>query len=326
MATPPNKKHAEPILVLALRRKLPEVANLLIDNGADPNATSRDNESAIYLALKAGRNDVAKNLLDHGADPNLLNCDYEDYTNFQFACLISRSDEELMQKFLDHGADINANTKSGVTLLDEATLCGPQDLIQFLIDHGANVNAKNNVNGEAPILDAARNGYTGVVKFLLDSGADIEATTSSGETPLILAIENSYLDTAKYLVARGANINAVASNNEIIQMFYEKDTGRWPTQQGISYGSVRPLAKTRMQPKEWIKAHYEGLLNGKPVDNKDLVFGKTTLAIAIDKAIEYEFDNNTVYSCRDYYDFARSLIESGANVNVLAIDGNPLIM
>ena len=49
------------------------------------------------------------------------------------------------------------------------------------------------------------------VKFLIDHGADVNATTTQGFTALIYASRDGFLKTVKHLVTNGAEVDAQTS-------------------------------------------------------------------------------------------------------------------
>ncbi len=55
---------------------------------------------------------------------------------------------------------------------------------------------------------AAAGGHLGVVRLLLDRGADVNSTTMRGETPLHLAATEGNAACAKLLLERGADVHA----------------------------------------------------------------------------------------------------------------------
>jgi ankyrin repeat protein len=78
-------------------------------------------------------------------------------------------------------------------------------MTQFLIDHGADVNASDK-NGWTPLLRAAQNGYYEVVKLLCMHGADINAQTKDVKNALSLAISRGYHHIVAFLLGHGSDM------------------------------------------------------------------------------------------------------------------------
>ena len=79
------------------------------------------------------------------------------------------------------------------------------DLALSLIEQGANVHATD--DDETPLLMAARNGHLGVMRVLLDKGANINVQSARGETALMRAASSSDVEMVKLLLSRGAKPN-----------------------------------------------------------------------------------------------------------------------
>ena len=76
---------------------------------------------------------IADYLLESGADPNVLGPG-------GFSPLMNSAgagDILSCKKYIQCGADVNLSNQQGRTALDEAAYCGESDAIQFLLDNGA---------------------------------------------------------------------------------------------------------------------------------------------------------------------------------------------
>jgi len=80
-------------------------------------------------------------------------------------------------------------------------------VVKYLVSSGANVNARNK-NGSTPLHNAANKGNAGVIKFLVDQKANVNAKDTKGVTPLHLAAGEGNLALVKFLVGKGADVNA----------------------------------------------------------------------------------------------------------------------
>ena len=80
--------------------------------------------------------------------------------------------------------------------------------VKFLVASGANVNAKNHFD-DTPLLVATQsNQDINMVKILVNGGANVNARNKHGITPLRWAVYHQNCEVAKLLVSEGANINA----------------------------------------------------------------------------------------------------------------------
>ena len=99
-------------------------------------------DTALIEATRANWNsDIAQLLLERGADPNIKN-------NNGFTALILASKWgrviDTVRVLLKKGADINAITNTGFTALMWASLEGNVDIVKLLLNNGANPNIRNN--------------------------------------------------------------------------------------------------------------------------------------------------------------------------------------
>jgi ankyrin repeat protein len=87
---------------------------------------------------------------------------------------------------LENGADPNVFDESGFSPLMLAVRASDVGLVKTLLDHGANkgVNSVSPILGFGALRSAIRALSVPIVKLLLDAGADPHAVTSDGDTPM----------------------------------------------------------------------------------------------------------------------------------------------
>jgi ankyrin repeat protein len=90
---------------------------LLVDRGADINAKSEYDETALTLAAWGGSKDVTQLLLDQGADIEATEKD-DGYTALHGA--VDLGHEEVARLLLEHGSNVARNDKRGRTPLQIA--------------------------------------------------------------------------------------------------------------------------------------------------------------------------------------------------------------
>ena len=94
---------------------------------------------------------------------------------------------------------------------------------QHLLKNGASLTIKNR-RGREPIHLAALNGYTSMVKLLLDFKANINAQDYEKTKPLHVAAYNGHAETVSLLLERGA-FNNVHTSNEFTPVHYAARRG-----------------------------------------------------------------------------------------------------
>jgi len=153
----------------------------------------------------------------------LLNLGYlPDYGSLVIA--IATGCRELVDRFLEAGADVNSEDTSIDTPLQRAARLQDISLVARLLKKGACVNAppctvsyyrikgQNSRPPRTALQAAVETGNPELIQLILDAGADINAPAAPtmGATALQIAAINGHLGIAKYLVERGADIDADA--------------------------------------------------------------------------------------------------------------------
>lgn len=103
------------------------------------------------------------------------------------------------------------------TLLRLACEKGYEDAIEKLIRRGCNVNKRDN-GDSTPLMAATYNKRTGIMRLLIDAGADVNArdTVEGISTALIFACYNGDMTAAQILVDAGAVVNCAAEMQHVI--------------------------------------------------------------------------------------------------------------
>jgi len=90
----------------------------------------------------------------------------------------------------DNDININIQNQLGITALMNASMIGNTEIVKFLIDSGADIESTNIYN-ETPILFPIAYRHTEVVQLLLEAGASLNVKDQNGNTPLNLAETNT---------------------------------------------------------------------------------------------------------------------------------------
>ena len=174
----------ETLLHAAVSNNHKEIAELLIQEGADVNAVAMDDVFSEKTPLDAANNHnqgaVAVWLRKHGGK-----------TREELEAPIDaakKGDIETVKQHLATGADVNYRNKNGDTLLNYAALLGHKEIVELLIENGADMNAKGLADW-TPLHLAAQNKQEQIVQLLIANGAEVNPYTSPGfgGTPLDVA-------------------------------------------------------------------------------------------------------------------------------------------
>ena len=219
-----------------------DLANLLLEKGADPNVVDNSGMTALYAAvdMRAPANmltrpepklrdnldvvGIIKSLLAHGANPNiqlkkpiigrhqnLVGDGQLTEGSTALARAAKSSDIAVMKVLLDGGADATltlANRSTTAHLAAGGQGKEPQALeaVTLLVDHGVDVNAFN-ANGQTLAHIAAQRGQNSMLEYLASKGAKLDRRDKQGRTPLDLALGAAGPSRGQGRAARPAQVN-----------------------------------------------------------------------------------------------------------------------
>jgi ankyrin repeat protein len=177
------------------------VCRLLLQHSVDVDSQVGPGFSALMAAIEEGKTSVVNLLLDAGADPNATR-DALAGDGGRLTCLMAAAASghaDICRALLDRGAAIDTRGFYGLTALCLAAHGGSLDACRVLLDAGADVNARDDEGG-TPLTLAAVGGFALVCGLLLERGADAEARDHTGRTTLEIARDRNDYDTQFLLI------------------------------------------------------------------------------------------------------------------------------
>ena len=137
------------------------------------------------------------------------------------ACMAGNVD--IIKKFLDLGHDVNEFLISGWNLLLHAASYAQPHAVEFLLNSGANPNS--HYEGYTPVI-ALCDSFKGspedrieCLRYLIEAGANTNASNKINETPLMLACKTQEIDFISELLKYTDHIN-YADGDQKTALFY----------------------------------------------------------------------------------------------------------
>lgn len=288
-------RHGQTALTSAVHNGRKDLVEMLLAAGADLEKFGLGQGSPLYWAASHKNLELAKLLLDRGADPNAdgggplraaasvqLNKP-EDAAVAVLELLLSRgakvagdpakdrsppifwAQPKVAEVLLKHGAKLDAFNEQGETPLHTAAALRHDGTIKVLLAHKADVNVRGK-SGQTPLHTAFKIVPSPqVVEVLLAAGADPNAADDQGRTPLHSAAEKANADVVSQLLDAKAEPNARddsgATPLHLAAKLKRKDTVELLLKRGAG-----PLAKDKggKTPAEWAEdEEVKGMLKGK---------------------------------------------------------------
>ena len=192
-------------LQYALKTGNIELTRLLLDTGAEVESTTltsfwNSKMTPLMLAVQAQKADLVNLLIATGASVNVGNSIGD--SALHMAAQLRNI--ELVQILISAGADVNWMNWKQESVLNLAAAAGSVELIECILDAGL-------LDIGSAIVSAASQGGMGIVKILLNAGADIDYPSFEGLTAITMAIIEKDAELAEFLSKKGANVNGSAS-------------------------------------------------------------------------------------------------------------------
>ena len=182
-----------------------EVIKLLIDQGADPLARTKCNETPLHWASNS-RSHRAHLVIEYFVKNKLIDVDERDdndRTPLHLACLNNFVHSAL--QLVANGADVRAKDKDLAEPIHLACLSGSSALLLSIMDCPGVEISPTDKDMRTPLHYASKSDHKGLVEELLNKGADINAMDNTNSTPLHDACYEGHEALSRFLANRGAD-------------------------------------------------------------------------------------------------------------------------
>ena len=184
------------------------IADVLIEAGADIDATNKRGMTPIRSAIYSMKIEIAKLLLDRGAKTDDTHPMLGSLVSQAFATTCQRGgDPALVEMLIAHGISFDGGQIDalGMSPLDWATQFGNVAMARLALEHGADVNLVSQRLGRPPLVGAVSKGNGELAEMFLEHGADVSVTDQSGNTPVFYAVEQGRTSIVEKLLSHGAS-------------------------------------------------------------------------------------------------------------------------
>lgn len=184
-----------------------DMSILLLDHGANVNATDKELWTPLHAAATCGHKELCDLLIKRGADLLALNVD----GNMPYD--LCEDDDTLMLVESQMAArDVTQEQ------IDEIRLRPEREMLEDLEKRRAKGDDLSQLDsqGAAPIHIACACGYVDVARFLLECRVDPQIPDSDGWLPIHIAVCWAQMDIIELLVAYGADMNLPTQSGQTV--------------------------------------------------------------------------------------------------------------
>ncbi|GLI63909.1 hypothetical protein VaNZ11_007046 [Volvox africanus] len=239
----PTKDGVTPLMT-AVRLSSAELVEALLDGGAVVEAINEYNgKTAFSVACNLGNLELVQLLLARGASVSTRWFNPND-VNAPILVVAYKCDDSIRRGFVSpsvirsfgslsrgHSVGSGNATAAAAAATAVAAVPGPSggsrdcsgrltpltprhagtqiylEIVRVLLHWGADPNTQGSKNGTTPLLIAVENNHLGLLRVLLEAGANPNLPDTNGCTPLLAACTEGHLEMARVLLEHGAKPN-----------------------------------------------------------------------------------------------------------------------
>jgi ankyrin len=168
------------------------MVQLLLEAGANPNASLLLGETVVMAAARSGNSKIVDQLLARGANADARAA--RGQTALMWA--VAQKHPSVVKVLLAHGADIHARSSTW-------------SQVEAVSPHGhPGYNRAIPYGNNTPLMFAARSGDLESARLLVAAGANVNDVDAWGVSVMVLAAHSGFVDLVEFLLERGADPNA----------------------------------------------------------------------------------------------------------------------
>ena len=225
-----SSENGDTPLIIACRKRLTSIANLLLNAHANVNSQNDQGCTALMevYCVKISNEGLVMMLVEAGADVDISSGEIQvsevgdnevaiRSSVTPLAMAVKRGHIKIVQYLLDKGAAVNKLDEIGASVLEYASYYGHIEIVRLLLKYGADVNTQRKTDGTTALMPASQNGHTEIVHLLLNHKADVNKQRATDQmTAFMLASQNGHIDL---FLEHGADVKAQTSNGTTAFMF-----------------------------------------------------------------------------------------------------------
>jgi len=255
-----------------------EALELLHRFGLNVNGIPGGVPPLVYMMLWADNPSGPYWLLDHNADPNLA---WGNDGEAPLHVAARRWNVAMVERLVDHGADVLRRRADGATPHTLAELHGNPEIAAWLLAHGAvdelsplerfiAACARGDQHAASAIVAAhpgvqselrpehhlmlhrpAESGNAAILETMLSCGFETEAKDNDNVTPLHRAAMGGHVEAVRVLLKHGADVNAVDGMFSASPLVWAVEGRRNAKHRGADHVGVARLLIAGGVPLEW---------------------------------------------------------------------------
>ena len=223
----------------------PEVIIELVKAKCDINAQSKSGDTPLHYAASEGHAKNVEALMHAGANPYITNVTGQTPLHLASQEGKTKAVEALLRNPELRELVDNVDKRHSNTALHHAALNGHKNTVKFLIGSGADIDAVDK-NGNTALHLAVILDQVDALKTLLESKADPNLQNKHGNTPLHIAILKDNKESVRVLNNANTNVDIKNKNGETVAFLMEHKILKINLIEDIIYSLPDPKPKRRL--------------------------------------------------------------------------------